>query len=99
MNLDDLLEVIGFDTSTEEGNLVRTALMARDNATADFLRLSGQQFGLRPEFVAEVIAQSGLGDRPTPAERELIRRNFITLMEQMRREFNEQPPNEEGDQS
>ena len=97
MNLDDLLEVVGFDSTTEEGMVVRAALMARDNATADFLRMAGKQFGLRPEFVAEVIAQSGLGDKPTPEERELIRRNFTTLMEQMRREFNEQPP-PEGDQ-
>lgn len=59
-------------------------LIDRENNMADMLRLAGQQFGLYPEIVAEVLASVGMGTQPSPEERQLIRNNFVALMERLR---------------
>lgn len=67
------------------GDLIE-ALTKREDDIADRLRLAGQQFGLYPEIVAEVLAEVGLGSPPTPEARQMIHDNFINLMERLRRE-------------
>ena len=61
------------------------ALMEREDGMRDLLFLAGQQFGLFPAIVAEVLAEVGLGSPPSEAEREMIRANFNNLMEQFAR--------------
>ena len=66
---------------TETSAALVEALMEREAAVADILRLAGMQFGLFPEIVAEVLAQVGLGRPIEAAQREHIRHNFQALME------------------
>lgn len=62
------------------------ALVEREEQIADVLRMSGSDFGLFPEIVAEVLAAIGLG-RPMPVEqRVMIHNNYHALMERLRRE-------------
>ena len=61
------------------------ALVQREDAIVELLHLAGAQFGLFPQIVAEVLAQVGLGTPKTDAEREMIRRQFVELMEQIQR--------------
>lgn len=60
-------------------------LQAREDAIADVLRLAGQQFGMYPQIVAEVIASAELGTTPPEAERAMIRAQFSALMESIAR--------------
>lgn len=74
-----VLERWGLDT---DERLV-AALREREDNIADLLRMAGLQFGLFPQIVSEVLAESGLGT-PVPAEeREMIRAQFVALMEQI----------------
>lgn len=61
------------------------SLVAREDAMSEVLHLAGAQFGLFPQIVAEVLAEVGLGTPKSDAEREMIRRSFMTLMEELRR--------------
>ena len=64
-------------------------LVNREDAIADLLRFAGKQFGLHAEIVAEVIAQANLGTPLSVVEREVIRGNFIALMAEMQKEWND----------
>jgi hypothetical protein len=61
-------------------------LTAREDFMADQLRAAGAQFGLYPEIVAEVLATVGIGTQPSPEERQIIRQNFVALMERLQRD-------------
>lgn len=61
------------------------ALMNREDAIVEVLHLAALQFGLFPQIVAEVLAEVGLGSPKSEAEREMIRRSFTELMEQLQR--------------
>lgn len=73
--------------ATTDGNVnpdvLRALLVAREDNMADMLRLAGQQFGLFPELVAEVVAELGMGSQPTPEERQIIRNNFVEKMREL----------------
>jgi len=60
------------------------ALLVREDQMKDVLYLAGQQFGLFPQIVAEVLAETGLGTPLPPAERAMVRQNFTNLMEAIR---------------
>jgi len=64
---------------------VEAALINREDAMAEVMHLAGAQFGLFPQIVAEVLAEVGLGTPKSDEEREMIRRSFHNLMEQLRR--------------
>lgn len=60
------------------------ALYAREDNIGDLLRLAGQQFGMYPQIVSEVLAQVGVGTPLDETTREFIRAQFVTLMQQLR---------------
>lgn len=62
---------------------LEAALIQREDLIGDFLRMAGQRFGLFPQIVAEVLAETGLGTTPTPEVREMIHRQFHELMAQI----------------
>src|SRR5262245_30794646 len=64
---------------------LQAALIDREDAIVTVLHLAGVQFGLFPQIVAEVLAEVGLGTPKSDAEREMIRRSFLALMEELRR--------------
>ncbi len=59
------------------------ALVAREEAIVGILHLAGQQFGLFPQIVAEVLAQVGMGEPKSQQERAMIRNSFNILMERI----------------
>jgi hypothetical protein len=69
---------------------LEAALVEREDEIADLLRLNGQQFGVYPEIVAEVIVGIGLGSPPDETVREMIRRQFVDLMERLQEEYRRQ---------
>jgi hypothetical protein len=79
-SLDHLL---GHFQNVPEG--LQQALIEREDNMRDVLFLAGQQFGLYPAIVAEVLAQVGLGSPHTDVERQMIRDTFNNLMEQFAR--------------
>jgi hypothetical protein len=62
------------------------ALIEREEAIADVLRLAGVQFGLFPEIVAEVLAQVEMGRPISTTQRAMVHSNFHVLMERLRNE-------------
>lgn len=69
----------------EDREAIQAALVEREDAAADFLRMAGRQFGLFPQIVAEVLTEAGLGTTPPPELRDLIHRQFHQLMEEIGR--------------
>lgn len=69
--------------SAEDREQIQAALVSREDDVADFLRMAGRQFGLYPQIVAEVLAETGIGSAPTPEVREMIHRQFHELMAQV----------------
>lgn len=82
-SIDDIVTQWIEDDSPPETLVMR--LQAREDAIADVLRLAGQQFGMYPQIVAEVIASAELGTTPPEAERTMIRAQFSALMESIAR--------------
>lgn len=74
--------------------LVR-ALVEREDLMADMLRMAGMQFGVYPQIVAEVFAEVGIGSPVDGGQRQLIRHQFVQLMEELQRQQG-QPPGGEG---
>ena len=73
------------DPATPPPEALINALTEREQAIADMLRMAGQQFGLYPQIVAEVLAEVELGG-PTPEpQRTMIRTQFNELMDAIRR--------------
>ena len=77
------------DESTSRESTIK-ALKEREEAIADFLRLAGMTFGLYPEVVAEVLAQSGLGLELTAEQREYVHSNYINLINRLAEENGQQ---------
>ena len=65
---------------------LQAALLEREDSVCDLLRLAGQQFGLFPQIVAEVLAEVGMGSPISAEQREMVRNQFAALMEQLRQE-------------
>jgi hypothetical protein len=65
------------------------ALVQREEAIADTLRMAGVQFGLYPQIVAEVLAEVEMGEPITRAQRTLIRQQFEALMVELQRQHDE----------
>jgi len=62
------------------------ALTDREDALADVMRVAGQNFGLYPQIVAEVLADLEFGHPLPQAEREMIHHQFDLLMDELRRQ-------------
>lgn len=71
----------------EDKEVLYSALLSREDAMREYLNLAGMQFGLYPFIVTEVLTQVGFGTPPSTEERELIRRNFVEGMEELRRQM------------
>jgi hypothetical protein len=84
MTIAEVLAAHSVDTETEWGAALLAALINREDAKCDLLRLAGAQFGLYPAIVAEVLAEVGLGEPISDEQRILIRNQFNTLMAQLR---------------
>lgn len=69
---------------------LEAALLAREDAIADALRLAGAQLGAMPEFVAETLCQVGLGTQPDDETRALIHQQFVARMAWLQEEFRRQ---------
>lgn len=62
-------------------------LLAREDELMDQLRMVGvQQFGVYPEFIAEVLAALGLGTPLSTEARTMVHNNFHARLEQLRRD-------------
>lgn len=78
---------------------LRTALIeeliSREQGIATTLSVIGiENFGLHPEFIADVFAQLGVGEPLTTEERTMIHENAVRHMQEL---MNEQGP--EGSES
>lgn len=71
------------DPATPPPESLITALVEREEAMADTLRLAGVQFGLFPQIVSEVLAEVQMGRPIEAAQREFIRAQFVALMEEL----------------
>lgn len=75
------------EQSFDDGRWRRAEMISnleeRERIIADRIRMAGQQFGLYPEIVAEVLAELELGATPSSEERALIRHNFVNLMDRL----------------
>ena len=83
------------DLTDEQRTACVQALVAREDQMADVLRMAGAQFGLYPQIVAEVFAEVGIGTPVGKEEREMIRNQFLVLMQQLQEEYlrhQQQPP-------
>lgn len=84
--LDSLLDdFVGVCFSARDREVIQAALVRREDQIADLLRMAGQQFGLFPQIVAEVLAEAGLGTPPTPEVRTMVHQQFHALMEALAR--------------
>lgn len=87
MSIDDVLgmarDVIGLDDN--EYDHLRALLLSREDNIADHLRLAARQFNVKAEIVAEVLVQAGLGTPPSKEQRDLIRQNYLNLMDKTQR--------------
>jgi hypothetical protein len=71
------------EVSPETRARMYEALVNREEQMAGVLHLAGQQFGLFPQIVAEVLAEVGMGAPKTTEERVMIHSSFHILMEQI----------------
>jgi hypothetical protein len=69
--------------SADDRAALESALLAREDAIADVLRLAGIQFGLYPQIVAKVLADAGLGTVPDPEVKTMIDQQYVALMESL----------------
>ena len=78
------------NASLRDGKVHRTELIrnltAREESLADFFRLAASQFGMYPEIVAKVLADSGIGEPISNEQYQHLQRNFVALMERLHRE-------------
>ena len=75
---------------------LHAALTAREDEIADGLRMAGAQLGAMPEFVAEVIAQLGLGTEPDAETRLHIHNQFHAGMARLQQMIEEHQRREDG---
>lgn len=66
---------------------LKTAFLARDAEIMDQLRMAAAMNGLRPSFVALVLLQVGLGDKPTEDEVQLLMTQVAAEQAQMAEEY------------
>lgn len=84
-------EVLATYTIADKEGLA-DALIQREDEVVGMIHNAATQFGMMPAIVAEVIATIGIGTPPDDETRNLIRMNFITLMEDLQRQHREQHP-------
>jgi hypothetical protein len=85
MSTTDLTDIIGkHDFPFEVRQQLLTDLVTREDAALHLLVHAAAQFGLYPQIVLEVLAQSGLGSPLTPQRRAEIRDDYDTLIEKLR---------------
>jgi len=64
-----------------------TALIEREEAIADNLRMAGAQFGLYPQIVAKVLADLEFGTPIDETQKAFVTEQFNNLMAEIRRQF------------
>lgn len=88
-----MLEHLNVDLDTEWGQQLHDALLGREDAMADLLRLAAAQFGMYPQIVSKVLMDVGMGTAPSPEAEALINHQFAALMA----ELQEQHRRQQGD--
>jgi len=78
------------DPATPPPEALVSALINREEALADTMRMAGVQFGLYPQIVAEVLAELQFGAPITDAQRTLIKAQFVQLMNELAAQAGEQ---------
>lgn len=58
-------------------------LTEREETMADHLRERGTQLGTFPQFVAEALAEVGMGKAITPEHREYLRQQYLALKQHL----------------
>jgi hypothetical protein len=91
-SLDSVLDRLSARHLPGDRAAIQAALVEREDQVADFLRLAGQQFGLFPQIVAEVLSQTGLGTPVSTEQRDMIHRQFHALMGQIERAMRGEGP-------
>jgi hypothetical protein len=77
------------DPATPPPEALVQALVERENTMADMFRMAGIQFGLYPQIMAEVFAEVGIGSPISPEQRQMVRTQFIALMQEFERQQRE----------
>jgi hypothetical protein len=62
------------------------ALTTREDNLAEAMHMAGQQFGLYPQIVSEVLAELEFGHPKSEQERAVIRHSFNNLMDELRQQ-------------
>jgi hypothetical protein len=82
-----IAEIVETKTSghmgSDDRNDLVAALVERENAALDMVRVAGMNFGLFPQIVAEVLAESGLGTPLSEDERAMIHTQYVTLIQHL----------------
>jgi len=71
------------DPASPPPESLTAALVQREQAMADLLRMAGVQFGMYPQIVAEVLAEIEMGEPISVEQRTMIHSQFHLLMEQI----------------
>lgn len=86
MTIPSIEEVVALHVEGGDPTPLVRALQEREDLVADALRLMGQQFGLYPEIVAEVLTNGvRLGTPVSLDQHAHVRERFIARMEDIRR--------------
>lgn len=85
--LADVIKALGLDEATSKALL--TALIEREVAIADYLRIIGSNMGLYPFIVAEALAEVGLGQPLSEEERALIHNQYHIGMQELHDQQND----------
>jgi len=84
--MDQLTDIIGkHDLPFEQRQQLLSDLRAREDAALHLLVHAGHQFGLFPQIVKEMLAQTGLGTPMDPDVRVRIKQEYDALIEELRR--------------
>lgn len=86
--MNTIVEILEVNGMVNEDKLVND-LIERENAALDLIRVAAMNFGLFPQIVAEVIAESGLGTPLSDEERGMIRTQYQTLIAEIQRQQRE----------
>lgn len=91
--LSDTATLAAANEGVVDWDSLKERLTEREEAIVGLLHLAAAQFGMYPQIVAKILMDVGLGSPPEDAVRTMINNQFAALMEEIRRQFNE---NNEG---
>lgn len=82
--LSDAVPALPLDMPDQQRDEFLASLIEREDKALDHLRQAAVHLGLRPEFVADVLAHSGLGTKPSDEMLAIIRANAVAYMNELR---------------